>query len=136
MMMIIICFIAVLLFSKFNVTKYIDVLTLLVFIVQFSYNMLTENEATSQLWINSSKLLIVDLLVFSSILKWVQAQSNGTGKPYLIISVFFLAFFLSQFSMIGDYLASLIQTSYLPTFAFFAHVFLLLIHFRKIEKEL
>jgi hypothetical protein len=67
--------------------------------------MLTENEATSQLWINSSKLLIVDLLVFSSILKWVQAQSNGTGKPYLIISVFFLAFFLSQFSMIGDYLA-------------------------------
>ena len=133
--MIVICFIIVVVFSKFNISKYIDILTSVIFVLQSLYDTLTESEATSQLWINSCKLLIVDLLIFSSILKWIQSQSTGTGKPYLIISVFFLAFFLSQFSMIGDLLASLTTTKNLPTFSFIFHILLLLIYFRKIERE-
>lgn len=135
MMMIIICFIVAIIFYKYNVSKYMDILTLLIFIVQFSYETITENEPSSQLWVNSCKLLVVDLLIFSSVFKWAQSQMNGTGKPYLIISVFFLAFFLSQFSIIGDYLGSIIDTKNLPTFSMMAYFFFIIFHFRKIKRE-
>ena len=79
--------------------------------------------------------MVVDLIIFGSILKWAESQSNGTGKPYLIISIYFLAFFVSQFSMLGDLLTSLVKTSNLPIFSMAVYLILNIINRRKIERE-
>ncbi len=133
--MIIACFVIVIIFSKLNILKYMDILTGIIFSAITIFDIITENEATSQLWLNSCRLLVVDLIIFGSILKWVESQSNGMGKPYLIIIVYFLAFFVSQFSMLGDLLTSLVSYSHLPTFSAVIYLILFIIYRRKTERQ-
>lgn len=133
--MIIACFVIVIIFSKLNILKYMDILTGIIFSAITIFDIITENEATSQLWLNSCRLLVVDLIIFGSILKWVESQSNGMGKPYLIIIVYFLAFFVSQFSILSDLLTSLVSYSHLPTFSAVIYLILFIIYRRKTERQ-
>lgn len=71
---------------------------------------------------------MVDLAVIDAAQRWINWSSNGTDKPILIVFLYFSGFYLSQYSLIGVNIFSMLSAIQLEAISLIIYAILLLIH--------
>ena len=71
---------------------------------------------------------MVDLAVIDAVQRWINWSSNGTDKPILIVFLYFSGYYLSQYSLIGVKVFSILSADHLEAISLSIYAILLLVH--------
>ncbi len=115
-------------FKKLQILKYLWIVVLVLAIVAYSLDLITQGEQTISVWVNLIKMLMIDLAIIDSVSKWIKWSSNGTHKPILIVVLYFSSFYLSQYSNIGIKVFTVINHSLTQIILLAIYAALQLIH--------